>query len=124
MAHVCPKDGQTLATDARYGEVCGRCRAVLVADETLETRHPSALSLMQVESDERAPVFALGYQCPGCRHMLAPWRIPASSAHAFRCVNCGWGWLPPNALDALMRQLEKKAAADAYRSLPEAGRQE
>jgi membrane associated rhomboid family serine protease len=124
MAHACPKDGASLQSDARYGEVCGRCQAVLVSDEALEARHPTALSLLTVETDERSPVFALGYQCPGCRHMLAPWRIPASSAHALRCTACGWCWLPRHALDALLRQHQKKAAADAYRAMPEAERKQ
>jgi membrane associated rhomboid family serine protease len=122
--HACPKDGAPLKSDPRYDETCGRCQGVLVADQTMEARHPGALALLAVETDERAPVFALALSCPGCRQMLAPWRIPTSSAHALRCTACGWSFLSRPALDAVLRAQQKKAAADAYRSLPEAERQQ
>src|SRR5262249_31561154 len=47
-----------------------------------------------------------------------------SSTHAFRCIQCGSCWLGQNALTALLQQLQKRALADAYRSLPEEERKE
>jgi membrane associated rhomboid family serine protease len=120
----CPKDGTALIIDARYGQSCRRCDAILCADDVLEVRHPQALALLQVETDERSPAFAAGHECPGCRHMLAPWRIPSSSAHVFRCTPCGWSFVPRPSLNALLGQVQKRAMADAYQSMSEAERKE
>jgi membrane associated rhomboid family serine protease len=114
----------SLAPDGRYGVACGRCGGFLVADEQLELRHPRATALLEVETDERAPAFAAGYECPGCRHMLAPWKIAGSGVHAFRCTGCAWSFLPRTALGVLVQRVQKRAAVDAYNSLPEAERKE
>ena len=124
MAHSCPQDGAALAPDTGYGQACRRCDAVLLRDETLESRHPGAPALLEVETDERNPAFAAGLECPGCRRMLAPWRIRGTGSHAFRCLPCGWSWLSKRALLAFQQQVQRRAAADAYRSLPEAERRE
>lgn len=124
MGQTCPKDGAPLLADARYGQACGRCGGVLTADEELERRHPRSTALLEVEIDERAPAFAAGYECPGCRHMLAPWKITGSGVHAFRCRECAWSFLPRQSLGVLQQRVQKRAAVDAYNSLPEKERHE
>jgi membrane associated rhomboid family serine protease len=120
----CPRDGLKLSSDPRYGQVCGRCNGVLVPEPVLDTRHPEVLSLLQVETDEKSPAFAIAHECPGCRHMLAPWRITGTGAHVFRCTTCQWSWMPRTSLTALLSRAQKKAASDAYQSLSQTERQE